>query len=295
MHFHRVITTSGTRSARKRPGPSRPASHFFRFEPDRRSARSLASGHDSDLCRRRYRSPAPGGYALAGGETVTAPVMAAVEAYIAMRHGLGYRSPTQERSLRAFARHLDTANHSGPISLASTLQWATATTSTDPCNPARRLATVRGFLRHLSALDGATEVPPVLPPGQGDALHMLAAGYSVEDAWAELVAGEDPGTVNQGDVDAALARLASQSMFYVVRGGDALLDVLSRPFDLWRTFLHPSQKRLAYQQHYGGPARVTGGGGTGKTVVALLAEQIPGADSNESMQITRPRWATPIS
>ena len=105
---------------------------------------------------------------------------------------------------------------------------------------------------------------------------MLAAGYSVEDAWAELVAGEDPGTVNQGDVDAALARLACQSMFYVVRGGDALLDVLSRPFDLWRTFLHPSQKRLAYQQHYGGPARVTGGGGTGKTVVALLAEQIPG-------------------
>ena len=78
---------------------------------DRRSARSLASGHDSDLRRGRYRSPAPGGAAVAGGETVTAPVMAAVEAYIAMRHGLGYRSPTQERSLRAFARYLDTANH----------------------------------------------------------------------------------------------------------------------------------------------------------------------------------------
>ena len=91
---------------------------------------------------------------------MTAPVMTAVKAYIAMRHGLGYRSPTQERSLRAFARHLDTANHSGPISLASTVQWATATTSIDPCNPARRLATVRGFLRHFSALEGATEAPP---------------------------------------------------------------------------------------------------------------------------------------
>src|SRR5262249_43221048 len=31
--------------------------------------------------------------------------------------------------------------------------------SGDPCNPARRLAAVRGFLRHLAALDGATEVP----------------------------------------------------------------------------------------------------------------------------------------
>ncbi len=128
-------------------------------EPDSRSARPLVRGHDSHLCRGRRRSPARGGYALAGGETVTAPVMTAVEVHIAMRHGLGYRSPTQERALRAFARHLDSANHSGPISLESTLEWATSSTSTDPCNPARRLATVRGFLRHLSALDGATEVP----------------------------------------------------------------------------------------------------------------------------------------
>lgn len=97
---------------------------------------------------------------MAGDEPVTGAVMTAVEAYVAMRHGLGYRSVTQERSLRAFARHLDAAGHNGPIPLESTLEWATATISTDPCNPARRLATVRGFLRHLSALDGATEVPP---------------------------------------------------------------------------------------------------------------------------------------
>lgn len=91
---------------------------------------------------------------------MTGPVTTAVEAYIAMRRGLGYRSVTQERALRAFARHLDAAGHSGPIPLATTLGWTTASTSGDPHNPARRLATVRGFLRHLSALDGATEVPP---------------------------------------------------------------------------------------------------------------------------------------
>ena len=125
---------------------------------------------------------------------------------------------------------------------------------------------VLGRITTAAELDG---LAAVLPPGQGDALHMLAAGYSVEEAWAELVAGEDPGTVDKSDVDAAVARPASQSMFYVVQGGDALLDVLSRPFDLWRTFLHPSQKRIAYQQRYDGPARVTGGPGTGKTVVAM--------------------------
>jgi integrase len=82
-----------------------------------------------------------------------------VDDYIQLRRGLGYRSPSQERALRAFARYLDREGHQGPIPLESSLDWATSTTSTDPCNPARRLITVRGFLRHLAALDGATEVP----------------------------------------------------------------------------------------------------------------------------------------
>lgn len=125
------------------------------------------------------------------------------------------------------------------------------------------------LLRRITTAAELDGVAAVLPPGQGDALQMLAAGYSIEDAWAELVAGEDPGAVDQDDVDAALARPTSQSMFYVVHGGDALVDVLSRPFDLWRIFLHPSQKRLAYHGLYGGPALVTGGAGTGKTVVAM--------------------------
>lgn len=89
----------------------------------------------------------------------TGTVPARVEEFIALRRGLGYRSPSQERALRAFGRHLDQGGHEGPIPLESSLDWATTTASTDPCNPARRLTVVRGFLRHLAALDGATEVP----------------------------------------------------------------------------------------------------------------------------------------
>lgn len=110
----------------------------------------------------------------------------------------------------------------------------------------------------------------VLPPGQGgDALHMLAAGSSVEEAWAELVTGEDPGTVDQSEVDAALARPAPQSMFYVVQGGDGLLDVLSRP----STCGGPScpRGRSASPTNNGTAAqpRSPGGAGTGTTVVAM--------------------------
>jgi integrase/recombinase XerD len=87
-------------------------------------------------------------------------VTALVADYIALRRDLGYRSPSQERALRSLARYLDQLGHEGPIPVEASLDWATSTVSSDPRNPARRLAAVRGFLRHLSAMDGATEVPP---------------------------------------------------------------------------------------------------------------------------------------
>ncbi len=45
--------------------------------------------------------------------------------------------------------------------------------------------------------------------------------------------------------------------------------VLAHPFAAWRTFLHPDQRQIAYQARYAGPAQVTGGPGTGKTVTVL--------------------------
>jgi integrase len=108
---------------------------------------------------------------------MTATVAVLVEDYVSLRRGLGYRSVTQERALRSFARHLD--GHGGPIPLEVTLDWTTSTTSTDPRNPARRLAMVRGFLRHLHALDGATDVPVagmLGPTGQRTPPHVYTDG-----------------------------------------------------------------------------------------------------------------------
>ena len=116
---------------------------------------------------------------MAAGDVMTGSIIALVGDYIELRRGLGYRSPSQERALRAFARYLDGQAHEGPIPLELSLDWATATRSSDPCNPARRLTMVRGFLRHLAALDGATGVPgPGLlgPTGHRRPPHV----YSVE-------------------------------------------------------------------------------------------------------------------
>ena len=96
---------------------------------------------------------------MAAGDVMTGAAALMAGDYITLRRGLGYRSRVSERYLRAFARYLDRAGHDGPIPLELSLDWAASTASADPCNPARRLTAVRGFLRHLSALDGATEVP----------------------------------------------------------------------------------------------------------------------------------------
>lgn len=97
---------------------------------------------------------------------MTAAFTELAEDYLAMRRGLGYR---RETYLRGFAAFLDRCGQRGPVPLPLSIQWATATSAGDPRNPARRLAAVRGFLRHLAALDGSTEIPP--PGLLGPARH----------------------------------------------------------------------------------------------------------------------------
>lgn len=106
--------------------------------------------------------------------------------YVVLRRALGYRSAVRERSLRAFGRYLDDQGHRGPILLETSLAWATSTASTDPHNPARRLAAVRGFLRHQAGLDGATEVPP--PGLLGSVGHRSPPHVYSADEIADLIA-----------------------------------------------------------------------------------------------------------
>jgi superfamily I DNA/RNA helicase len=57
--------------------------------------------------------------------------------------------------------------------------------------------------------------------------------------------------------------------FYLVDEHDqALRRALAAPWATWQLFLHPSQRRAVEADH-DGPARVTGGPGTGKSVVAV--------------------------
>lgn len=60
----------------------------------------------------------------------------------------------------------------------------------------------------------------------------------------------------------------AQRRFRVVESVEELERALEYPWEKWTVFLHPAQRQLV-EKNYGGPARVSGSAGTGKTIVAL--------------------------
>jgi mRNA-degrading endonuclease RelE of RelBE toxin-antitoxin system len=73
----------------------------------------------------------------------------------------------------------------------------------------------------------------------------------------------------------------AQRRFRVMQNVEELERALEYPWEKWSVFLHPAQREIVTRT-FGGPARVAGTAGTGKTVVALhravhLARQNPAA------------------
>jgi hypothetical protein len=137
---------------------------------------------------------------------------------------------------------------------------------------------VRGFARTLTDQEQLEKARPLLPDQQYEVLLGLAIGMSPDDVWTEVAAAAGaPAAVDPYDVEAAVER--SPERVLLVTGPAELMEAFRYPFALWRVYLHPSQRRVAGAA-YQGSARVTGGPGTGKTVVALhrakhLAETTP--------------------
>ena len=116
----------------------------------------------------------------------------------------------------------------------------------------------------LLRVDGAW-YGAVLVPDSGDTYCLLtilpldeAVGYA---------ASHRVGVNQATGLVAAMERTPDQVAF--VSGHEELRLILAHPFTAWRTFLHPSQREIAYRPSYSGPAQVTGGPGTGKTVTVL--------------------------
>ncbi|MGH3640763.1 MAG: 3'-5' exonuclease, partial [Mycobacterium sp.] len=120
------------------------------------------------------------------------------------------------------------------------------------------------------------ELAALVTGWQGVALIDLSAGKSINAVREALAIEEDPVTVTP-DPDATLATAlqhpAARLQFAFIEDDAELRRVIEdADFEAWRVFLHPEQRRYA-ERSWNGPFRLSGGAGTGKTVVLLHRAQ----------------------
>lgn len=131
-------------------------------------------------------------------------------------------------------------------------------------------------IRAVTTEDQLLELLKIAPALTVDVLFALHDGRSVADVFEQItkpVQAHEP--VDPDDFATAASREATQ----VSSNDEALQAMLGEPFERWQVFLHPYQRRIV-DAAYRGPARVSGGPGTGKTIVALhrvahLVAQLP--------------------
>ncbi len=104
-----------------------------------------------------------------------------------------------------------------------------------------------------------------------DGLFALASHLPAEamDALLELAVGGKPARpVAAPPAADPFAHPDAQRRFRVIANQEELRLALDYPWEKWTVFLHPAQRDVV-ERRFGGPARVSGSAGTGKTVVAL--------------------------
>ncbi|MFE5410166.1 3'-5' exonuclease [Microbacterium sp. NPDC056569] len=168
----------------------------------------------------------------------------------------------------------------------------------------------RGYLRSgLVDELGFDDVAADLLFSAADAEAVLAIGESFENAWQRSAAlglavgdsvekiREDLAITELPDESAdessddrilrALQHPSSKMQFTFVEDDDALRAVIEGgDFDAWRVFLHPEQQKYATGD-WGGPFRLSGGAGTGKTVVLLhRAKHLARLEPSSSIVLT---------
>ena len=123
------------------------------------------------------------------------------------------------------------------------------------------------FVRSFVSKEDFYKAESSLPHDAYEHLSWLAEGFPMEEVM-ELVSEEQAAAASSEDLSTALDAPATLKSFVVVEGEDELRRIMAEPLEKWRVFLHPTQRKIV-QKEYSGSARVLGGAGTGKTVVAM--------------------------
>ncbi len=125
------------------------------------------------------------------------------------------------------------------------------------------------------------ELADHLPAEAAEALLEVATGNTPQIP-APLAPSADP-----------FAHPDAGRRFRVVSDREELGRALAAPWEKWTVFLHPAQRQLV-QRDYGGPARVAGSAGTGKTIVALH-RAVHLAETHEEARVLLATFSAPLA
>lgn len=124
-----------------------------------------------------------------------------------------------------------------------------------------------GYVRSLVEASAFYQSRGIIPEDCYEHLEWIANDFTFDEVMV-LVNDNKGANTEAQDIESALQTPESQKSFVIVEGEEELRRMLSEPLEKWRIFLHPSQRKVV-SRRFNGPARVLGGAGTGKTVVAI--------------------------
>ena len=142
------------------------------------------------------------------------------------------------------------------------------------------------YVRSIGTAQDFYDRKSFFPDDAFENLSWLAEGIPVDEVKDLFRHDDKAGKVSQNLAD-ALESPETLKSFVVVEGEDELRRIMAEPLEKWRVFLHPAQRKVV-NRTYKGSARVLGGAGTGKTVVAMHRAKhlVTGLKENERILFT---------
>jgi hypothetical protein len=123
-----------------------------------------------------------------------------------------------------------------------------------------------------------------LPPDAFENLFYLTEGANIEILIAEIKEGKS----KSDNKDEQIKSINNKRSFIEV-DDELMEEIINGDLSKWQIFLHPSQRKLV-ESNFKGSVKVTGGAGTGKTVVALhrlkFLSTLPRSNDNRKIAFT---------
>lgn len=140
------------------------------------------------------------------------------------------------------------------------------------------------MIKAIKTLEGLHSLKAAIPEDAFEGLEWLGNGFTVDEVLSTLYPETEHVDVKDNDFAAALQTDASKKSFVIVDGEEELQAIMQEPLEKWRIFLHPTQRKVVGKK-FNGPARVLGGAGTGKTVVAMHRAKMLASNLNSDGKI----------